>query len=68
MHPPDVVVEFAQRSVVVDAVILLAVSISWPRTDIDIEFLTENGDLPLIKAGTNFLFLTVSNQSLPRSV
>ena len=72
LHPPciplDVVVEFAQRSVVVDAVILLAVSISWPRTDIDIEFLTENGDLPLIKAGTNFLFLTVSNQSLPLSV
>ncbi len=39
--------------------------ISWSWSDTDIEFLTENGDLPLIKAGTNLLFLAVSYLSPP---
>lgn len=30
------------------------------ETDIDIEFVTENGDLPLIKSGTTFLLMDVS--------
>lgn len=31
------------------------------ETDIDIEFVTENGDLPLIKSGTTFLLMDVSD-------
>lgn len=33
-------------------------------SDIDIEFLTENGDLPLIKPSTDFLLRTVSHVSV----
>ena len=31
------------------------------ETDIDIEFVTENGDLPLIKSDTTFLVMDVSD-------
>lgn len=40
--------------------VAVALPLLLPRAEIDIEFLTENGDLPLIKPGVDFLRLAVS--------